>query len=150
MSKRRILIAAALLFAFSGTVGQTQGPGADVTTGTPLAPSLKNLGTLHYKVSTKSERAQAFFDQGLRLIYGFNHAEATRAFQEAARLDPSCGMAYWGEAYATGPNINDPLATPERTAAAYAAIQKALKTKRDFSEAEEAKKLLESLDSNDR
>jgi tetratricopeptide (TPR) repeat protein len=138
MSTRRTLTAVALLFALSGTVGLTQGPGADVTTGTPLAPVLKNLGTLHYKVTTRSERAQAFFDQGLRLMYGFNHAEAIRAFQESARLDPTCGMAFWGEAYATGPNINDPLPTPDRTAAAYAAMQKAIKAKQGLTATEQA------------
>jgi tetratricopeptide (TPR) repeat protein len=65
-----------------------------------------NLGTLHHAVTTTSDRAQRFFDQGLRLVYAFNHEEAVRAFEEAARLDPSAAMAYWGVALALGPNIN--------------------------------------------
>ena len=67
-------------------------------------------------------RAQRFFDQGLRLLYAFNHAEAIRAFREAARLDPVLAMAYWGQALALGPNLNAPM-TPENGRLAYAAIQ---------------------------
>ena len=76
---------------------------------TPIAPRLDGLGDYHYKVTTDSSEAQAFFDQGLRLTYGFNHAEAIRAFKEAARLDQNFAMAYWGQALALGPNINDPM-----------------------------------------
>jgi tetratricopeptide (TPR) repeat protein len=71
-----------------------------------LAPRLQNLGVHTFKVTTKSQRAQQFINQGLNLTYGFNHAEAGRAFAEAARLDPSCAMAYWGQALVLGPNIN--------------------------------------------
>lgn len=90
----------------------------------PIAPKLSGLGDYHYDVTTSSEDAQAFFDQGLRLTYGFNHSEAIRAFQEAARLDPNFAMAYWGEALALGPNINDPMPY-ERELKAVAAITKA-------------------------
>lgn len=68
---------------------------------------LSGLGNLHYPITTSSLEAQKFFEQGLRLIYAFNHWEAIRAFQEAARLDPDCAMAYWGLALAFGPNLND-------------------------------------------
>ena len=61
-----------------------------------IAPRLRNVQT--FKVSTKSKQAQLFVNQGLNLAYGLNHAEAGRAFREAARLDPSCAMAYWGQA----------------------------------------------------
>ena len=71
-----------------------------------LAPRLMNLGTHTFPVSTKSADAQAFVNQGVNLSYGFNHAEAGRAFREAARLDPQCAMAYWGQALVLGPNIN--------------------------------------------
>ena len=71
-----------------------------------LAPRLQNLGRHTFKVTTKSARAQLFINQGLNLAYGFNHAEAGRAFAEAARLDPTCAMAYWGQALVLGPNIN--------------------------------------------
>ncbi len=105
--------------------------------GTPLAPLLNNLGTLHYKV-TATERAQQFFDQGLRLTYGFNHAEAVRSYREASRLDPACGMCYWGQALAHGPNINDPLPDAERMKSAYDAVQKALSLKPRLTETEQA------------
>ncbi|MCE2559712.1 MAG: hypothetical protein J4F98_14225 [Acidobacteria bacterium] len=64
----------------------------------PLAPMLEGLGDLHYAITTSSEAAQRFFDQGLRLVYAFNHAEAVRAFEEAARLDPEAPMPHWGRA----------------------------------------------------
>jgi hypothetical protein len=67
----------------------------------------KGLGNLHYPITTTSLDAQKFFEQGLRLIYAFNHWEAIQAFREAARLDPDCAMAYWGLALAFGPNLND-------------------------------------------
>ena len=74
--------------------------------GGPLAPRLQNLGVHTFKVSTKSARAQLFINQGVNLAYGFNHPEAARSFAEAARLDPRCAMAYWGQALVLGPNIN--------------------------------------------
>ena len=74
--------------------------------GMPIAPRLQNLGVHTFPVTTGSTRAQLFINQGLNLAYGFNHAEAARAFAEAARLDPGCAMAYWGQAFVLGPNIN--------------------------------------------
>ncbi|MBA5875301.1 MAG: hypothetical protein GDA66_12240 [Nitrospira sp. CR1.2] len=65
-----------------------------------------NLGTLHHEISTTSERAQQYFDQGLRLVYAFNHEEAIAAFTEASRLDPDAPMPHWGVALSLGPNIN--------------------------------------------
>jgi tetratricopeptide (TPR) repeat protein len=73
-------------------------------------PLLANdLGTLHYAITTSVAQAQQFFDQGLRLAYAFNHAEALRAFRKARTLDPNCAMCYWGEALVLGPNINAPM-----------------------------------------
>lgn len=72
----------------------------------PLAPLFDDLGDHHHEVTTNSPRAQAYFDQGLILHYGFNHSEAVRSFREAQRLDPDCAMAYWGEALSLGPHIN--------------------------------------------
>jgi len=69
-------------------------------------PLSKNLGTLHHPITTISSQAQQYFDQGLRWVFAFNHEEAIRAFEEAARLDPTAAMAYWGIALALGPNIN--------------------------------------------
>jgi tetratricopeptide (TPR) repeat protein len=71
-----------------------------------LAPRLQSLGSHTFTVSTKNADAQAFMNQGLNLAYAFNHAEARRAFREAARLDPALAMAYWGQALVLGPNIN--------------------------------------------
>ena len=75
----------------------------------PIAPVLEGLGDIHLEVSTDSERAQYFFNQGLRLAYGFNHQEALRAFKEAVRLDPKLAMAYWGWALVLGQNLNLPM-----------------------------------------
>ena len=86
----------------------------------------RDLGTLHFKVSTRNRRAQAFFDQGLVLSFGFNHAEAQRAFREAQKLDPACAMCFWGEALVLGPNINVPM-MPEANAPALAALERAAK-----------------------
>ncbi len=102
------------------------------------APWLNNLGNFHRAVSTSSPDAQHFFDQGLTLCYAFNHHESARSFKEAARVDPKCAMAYWGQALALGPNINDPVPGPEREQEAYEAIQKALTLKAGASEVEQA------------
>src|SRR5437867_12414265 len=61
-------------------------------------PLYDNLGNHHHAVTTRVALAQQYFDQGLRLVFGFNHGEAIRAFNEGARLDPSCAMCYWGTA----------------------------------------------------
>jgi len=84
----------------------------------------EGLGDLHYAITTKAPMAQKYFDQGLRLVYGFNHVEALKSFREASRLDPSSAMTYWGQALTLGPNINDwnPKA---REAMAQEAISKA-------------------------
>src|SRR5688572_28606125 len=90
----------------------------------PLAPRLQNLGVHTFPVTTKVARAQLFMNQGLNLTYGFNHAEAARAYAEAARLDPNLAMAYWGHALVLGPNINAPMA-PEAEPTALALIKQA-------------------------
>jgi tetratricopeptide (TPR) repeat protein len=101
------------------------------------ATLMTGLGDLHHPVSTKNPQAQQFFDQGLRLIYAFNHDEAARSFKRAAELDPKLAMAYWGVAEAVGPNYNDP-ASDERFAEAHDAIQKAVDLSGDGSPAEQA------------
>src|SRR5262249_1447615 len=87
-------------------------------------PVWDGLGSLTYKITTSSPAAQAYFDQGLRLTYGFNHEEAQRAFRKAQKLDPDCAMCFWGEALVLGPNINMPM-VEEAVAPAFAATQKA-------------------------
>src|SRR5499427_3742285 len=86
---------------------------------------MTGLSDLHHPVSTKNPEAQQFFDQGLRLIYAFNHDEAARSFRKATELDPKLAIAYWGVAEAVGPNYNDP-ADDARFQQAHDAIQKAV------------------------
>jgi hypothetical protein len=103
----------------------------------PVAPRLENLGKHMFPVTTKSTEAQLFINQGLNLSYAFNHAEAGRAFAEAARLDPSCAMAYWGQALVLGPNINAPM-NPANEPKAYALVQQAVSRKNYASAREQA------------
>jgi tetratricopeptide (TPR) repeat protein len=100
-------------------------------------PLHDNLGNHHYGISTTVPLAQRYFDQGLRLYYAFNHAEAIRAFDEAARLDPECAICYWGTALALGPNINLPMDSASGVAA-YAALQQALAVRSRATPIEEA------------
>ena len=100
-------------------------------------PLYKNLGSLAFRISTRSPKAQAYFNQGLRLSFGFNHAEAQRAFQAAQKLDPACAMCFWGEALVLGPNINVPM-MPEANAPAFAALTRAVELKPGASEREQA------------
>ena len=87
-------------------------------------PLLSGLGRATLSIETSSRDAQQFFDQGYRLAWGFNHAEALRAFRKAQRLDPQCAMCFWAEAWALGPNINVPM-DPAANAPALAALKKA-------------------------
>jgi len=75
----------------------------------PGAPVFENLGAHTMAITTSSPQAQLYFDQGVNLVFAFNHAEAIRSFREAARLDPACAMCWWGIAFALGPNINMPM-----------------------------------------
>jgi tetratricopeptide (TPR) repeat protein len=100
------------------------------------------LGSLTFPVTTASAEAQAYFNQGWVLTWGFNHAEALRSFREARRLDPGFAMAYWGEALVQGANIND-IMHDEAVAPAYEAIQKAKALSGGVSDKERA--LIEAL-----
>jgi tetratricopeptide (TPR) repeat protein len=97
---------------------------ADVQPDGTTAPLFHGIGPLHMAISTESEAAQKYFDQGLTLMYGFNHAEAIRSFKEAARLDPTCGICWWGVALSLGSNINLPM-QPEAIPEAWKAVQEA-------------------------
>src|SRR5271154_5805190 len=101
------------------------------------ATLMPGLGNAHHPVSTSNPEAQEFFDQGLRLIYDFNHDEAARSFQKAADLDPKLAIAYWGIAEAVGPNYNDP-ASDERFKRAHEEIQKAVDLSAGASPSERA------------
>lgn len=113
------------------SLAQDQGP-----------PLYENLGSHHYPLSIRNRLAQAYFDQGLRLYYGFNHAEAIRAFRHAASLDPRCALCHWGEALALGPNINLAM-DREAGLQAWAALQKARATMATASPKE--RNLIEAL-----
>ena len=87
------------------------------------APLFNDLGNHHYAITTLPSSRQRYFDQGMMLAFGFNHAEAVRSFRAAQRLDPACAMCFWGEALATGPNINvTPRARRSMSPAACAAF----------------------------
>lgn len=98
---------------------------------------MPGLGEVHHAVSTKNPQAQQFFDQGLKLVYGFNHDEARRSFEQTARLDPKLAMAWWGVALTLGPNYNLPVDLG-REKAGYNAVQKAISLQGNASEAERA------------
>ncbi|MBR1250248.1 tetratricopeptide repeat protein [Bradyrhizobium sp. AUGA SZCCT0169] len=110
---------------------QTEVPRAGMNAASPAPafadtepPLWTGIGSTTWKVTTANERAQAYFDQGLRLAYAFNHDEARRAFRMAQKLDPDCAMCFWGEALVLGPNINLPM-PEDAVAPAYDAAQKA-------------------------
>jgi tetratricopeptide (TPR) repeat protein len=92
----------------------------------PTVPLYGDLGSYHRNVSGCSRPAQRYFDQGLKLYYGFNHDEAIRAFRQAETLDPQCAMAPWGLAVSAGPNINNLEIDEAASRAAHEAAQRAL------------------------
>jgi len=73
------------------------------------AQMFEGMGNFHRKVTTNSDVAQAYFDQGMRFLWAFNHDEATRSFAKAAQIDFHCAMCYWGVALTIGPNYNVPM-----------------------------------------
>jgi len=103
----------------------------------PVPRLMPGLGDVHHPVSTKNREAQQFFDQGLKLVYGFNHDEARRSFQRAAEFDPKLAMAWWGVALTLGPNYNLPVDL-EREKAGYDAVQRAVSLQDNASEPERA------------
>ena len=108
---------------------------------TPPAPPVSGvaldsgLGLLRHPVSTRNATAQAYFDQGLKLVFAFNHEAAIRSFERAFELDPKLAMAQWGIALALGPNINKPM-DPQAHKLAWAALQKAIALEKYASPAE--------------
>jgi len=109
----------------------------EAKTNSPPVRLMPGLGEVYHPVSTKSRDAQQFFNQGLKLVYGFNHDEARKAFQRAAEIDSKLAMAWWGVALTLGPNYNLPV-DPEREKAGYEAVQKAIALKENASELERA------------
>jgi tetratricopeptide (TPR) repeat protein len=131
----RMLTLFALVLALSAPAFAQEHPEPAAPAKAKSATLMTGYGNWHHPVSTKNAQAQAFFDQGLRLIYAFNHDEAARSFQRAAELDPKLAMAYWGIAEAVGPNYNDP-ASEDRFVQAHAAIAKAQTLAADASESD--------------
>ena len=128
----RFWVSASLILSFSGVLlAQEHSAHSPAKT----AILMSGIGDLDHPVTTTSPEAQKFFDQGLRLIYAFNHDEAARSFRRAADLDPRMAMAYWGIAEAVGPNYNDP-ASDERFQQAHEAIQKAVDLSANISASE--------------
>ena len=82
----------------------------------------KGLGGVHRAITTSSSEAQTWFDQGMTLMWGFNHDEATRSFAKAAEFDPHCAACYWGVSLTVGPNYNLPVLTEERAKVAFEAL----------------------------
>ena len=101
------------------------------------APLFKGMDVIHYPITTKNPEAQKYFNQGLALAYGFNHAEAARSFYYATKLDPECAMCFWGFAYVLGPNYNAGM-EPDNYKRAYKATQEAIKLQGKVSEKEKA------------
>ena len=130
-----LAIPVAVSLALAAPAAAQHDHGGAAPAGSP--PLFEGLSTLTHKVTTSVPDVQKYFDQGLRLAYGFNHDEAGRAFAEAARLDPDCAMAYWGQALVLGPNINLPM-SPEAEKAAYAALLKAQERAAKASDEERA------------
>ncbi len=143
-------ISLAMLFAF-GSVSCADGgarepthttaagevPAADTSAPFDTVPLYDNLGAYRRDIRTGDARAQAYFDQGLRLQYAFNHAEAIRSYERALRFDPECAMCWWGIALAYGPNINAPMDSASGVAARHA-IDRAVKLARNSPAAEQA------------
>ncbi len=107
------------------------------------APLFEGMGAYDRKISTSSDGANRYFNQGMVLTFGFNHAESIRSFRAAQRLDPSCAMCFWGEALATGPNINvtskgKAVMSDAERKSAFAAINRALALKDTATPLEQA------------
>src|SRR5262249_50205329 len=116
------LCAIAFVFAFSSSARSQDKKPSDK----PADLSLTSVGRQHHPIHTSNKEAQDYFDQGITLLYGFNHEEAARAFQRAAELAANSPMPLWGIAMAVGPNYNLDV-DPQREKIAYDTIQKASK-----------------------
>ncbi len=144
----------AYLVLLCGLIGTSAGPAAGQRpeASDALLPAIRDratgdradaqfypgLGGYSRPITTSSPVAQRWFNQGIQLLYGFNHDEAVRSFQRAAELDPSCSMAWWGVAYARGLHINNPEMSEQQSRLAHEAAEKALAALDDESPVERA------------
>jgi len=141
-----LMIVAALLVASCGT-GEVTEQKPDNSANDELAkkagaPLFEGMGKFSRKITTKNPDAQKYFDQGMVLAFGFNHAESIRSFRAAQKLDDTCAMCFWGEALATGPNINvtsngKAIMSDDEKKNAWAALQKAVERKSNATPAEQ-------------
>ncbi len=153
MTKSKILLGAALLslgFSLGGTANIAVAEALAVETNPDAdlvkragAPLFEGMGDYNRSITTSSEGAQRYFNQGMVLAFGFNHAESIRSFQAAQTLDPACAMCFWGEALATGPNINvtakgKAVMSDDDRRAAFKAINRAVELKATASPLEQA------------
>jgi tetratricopeptide (TPR) repeat protein len=127
MARRGWFVGVALVLATAGC--SARAPHGEMAHGSRPASNARpvlydTLGRYSYTITTASPEAQRWFDQGLRLVYAFNHAEAQRAFREAARLDSSCAMCFWGLAVSEGSNYNSPT-DGDREKSALASVRQA-------------------------
>jgi tetratricopeptide (TPR) repeat protein len=141
MTTKQVICAVAAALAITACKPSSP-PTEGAATSTPAAakrgaPMFDNLGSFSRKITTQSADAQRYFNQGLILTYGFNHAEAARSFREAARLDPKCAMCVWGASLVLGPNINLPMAETD-VPEAYSAAHKAQELLDDETPVEKA------------
>ena len=125
-----------------GTDSQSEAGSAQTLAQRAGAPLFEGMGDYHMPITTADSDAQRYFDQGMVLAFGFNHAESIRSFRAAQTMDPTCAMCFWGEALATGPNINvtnngKAIMTPAERADARAAIDQALALMDDVSPKEQ-------------
>lgn len=123
MSAKALLVA--LFLPLLAACGSSPTPADQAAAAAAATPLLDGFGELHRDIGSKVPAAQRYFDQGLRMAYGFNHEAAGRAFAEAARLDPRCAICLWGRALVLGPNINlpmDPASAKDATALARRAL----------------------------
>ncbi len=111
----------ALLAVVAGCGGKSMVVRPDGTS----VPLFKRMGDHQFDITTSAPLAQRYFDQGIVWVYAFNHDEAIRSFEQAARLDPNCPMAWWGVALANGPHINKPKMSIHQSEAAWGALQNA-------------------------
>ncbi len=106
-------------------------------------PLYEGLGTTGRRVSAANPQAEKYVVQGIHFLYGFSHGAAIRSFEQAAKLDPACAMAYWGIAMANGPHVNFPLVPPPNAEAAWKNLQLAKQNMGNCTQVE--KDLIEAL-----
>lgn len=131
----KVLLMVLLIIGSAGCSDAQEREGDKLFAG-QIAPLLDGMGDHHFEVSSNDTLVTRFFDQGIMLAYGFNHAEAERTFRQVAELEPGNAMAWWGVALVQGPNINMPM-MPDAVPVAWEALQKAQQLKGNVSQREQ-------------